>query len=290
MKFYKRAALLFPPIKRIYQDILNLRQRIEILEGCNNAQLGSMNADIHAAYSKYQNYKVDKIDYGKVEDYCDSMDNIRCLTDIHKDLKDVQRPWIFKAILSLLPVGSKLLEIGAGEPLIANMLSKLGYDVYVIDPYDGTGNGPVEYENFVQRYPDVKIIRKYFTTNMSEFKENEFDCIFSVSVLEHISNEDFPVFFDAVKKYLKQDGYTIHAIDHIQRGLGDEESRKKMKLICSEIHLDEKELESVLKKSDEDTETFYLSAYGFNLWRRGVLYKDFPMRRFISVNLCSKMN
>jgi hypothetical protein len=60
-----------------------------------------------------------------------------------------------KAALGLLPVGSRLLEIGAGQPLVAAFLAELGYDVTIIDPYDGSGGGPTDYQLFVQLYPNV---------------------------------------------------------------------------------------------------------------------------------------
>jgi len=52
-----------------------------------------------------------------------------------------------------------LLEIGAGEPLIADLLDRLGYEVCVADPYDGSGNGPQQYEQFRSDYPTLKLIR-----------------------------------------------------------------------------------------------------------------------------------
>jgi len=242
--------------------------------------------DLGELIYRYKDYKVDQIGYGTVSDYCDSMDHIRYLTDIHKDLKDVQRPWMLKAILSLLPVGSKILEIGAGEPFIADVLSKLGYDVYIVDPYDGTGNGPVEYEHYVKTYPDITIIRKFFTCDMSEFGEHEFDCIYSVSVLEHIPDDGFELFFEAVRKYTKGEGYTIHAIDHLHNGRGCEKSLEKMKCICNAMNLDEESLVKTLEKSNIDPDTYYLSPFGYYLWRGSMSCEDYPMRRIMTLNLC----
>ena len=77
-------------------------------------------------------------------------------------MKDLQRCWMVKAILGNVERGSRMLEIGAGEPLVAGMLSRLGYDVTVVDPYDGSGNGPREFARFTAAYPDVDFVRDQF--------------------------------------------------------------------------------------------------------------------------------
>src|SRR5712692_5097989 len=80
-------------------------------------------------------FPIKAFDYGTVRDYCDSCDHLPWLSSAQNDLKDLQRPWTVKAALGLLAPGSRLLEIGAGQPLVAAFLAELGYDVTVIDPY-----------------------------------------------------------------------------------------------------------------------------------------------------------
>ena len=65
---------------------------------------------------------------------------------IDGDLKNVQRPWAVKAVLANVPPPARLLEIGGGEPIVSGFLSELGYDVTLVDPYDGFGNGPTDYQ------------------------------------------------------------------------------------------------------------------------------------------------
>jgi hypothetical protein len=105
---------------------------------------------------------VTELSYPTVKDFCDSVENFKDLCSLNGDLKNVQRPWLVKTILRILPEGSKLLEIGAGEPKVADFLNKLEYKVTIIDPYDGTGNGPTEFEYFKKCYPDIRIIKNYF--------------------------------------------------------------------------------------------------------------------------------
>jgi hypothetical protein len=62
-----------------------------------------------------------------------------------------------KAILSVVPPGSRILEVGAGEPFIADILDRLDYEVWVVDPYDGTGNGPLECEQFRTGFEEIEL-------------------------------------------------------------------------------------------------------------------------------------
>src|SRR5438876_2534768 len=93
------------------------------------------------------------LSYATVRDFCDSVDHLPWLGTHQNDLKDAERPWAVKATINCLPPGSRLLEIGSGEPLAAATLASLGYDVTVCDPFDGSGNGPVEYEAYKAAYP-----------------------------------------------------------------------------------------------------------------------------------------
>jgi hypothetical protein len=100
--------------------------------------------------------------YATVADYCESLDELRPITPLDGDLKNVQRPWAAKAILANVPPPARLLEIGGGEPTVCGFLEELGYDVTLVDPYDGFGNGPTDFERYVTQFPNVNIIREYF--------------------------------------------------------------------------------------------------------------------------------
>src|SRR5687767_3105883 len=78
--------------------------------------------------------------YATVRDYCESLDEIPQITAMDGDLKNVQRPWAVKTILAHVPPPARLLEIGGGEPIVSGFLAELGYDVTLVDPYDGFGN------------------------------------------------------------------------------------------------------------------------------------------------------
>src|SRR5437588_1747501 len=165
-------------------------------------------------------FRVPPLSYGTVRDYCDSCDYLPWLSTLQHDLKDLQRPWTVKAALGLLPSGSRLLEIGAGQPIVAAVLAELGYSVTVIDPYDGSAGGPTQFEDFIQAYPKVRIIRAQFQPDVPQLKHQRFDAIYSISVLEHVPEPALRVLFQAISAHLESHGRSFHSVDCVTAGNG----------------------------------------------------------------------
>jgi hypothetical protein len=199
-------------------------------------------------------------------------------------MKDVQRPWALKTIVATLRPGARLLEIGAGEPLVADQLARLGYDVTAIDPYDGRDRGPSEFEAIRKAYPGVAIIRGMFPRDARE--AGTFDCVYSISVLEHLPLDAIDETCTQIKRLTRDGGYTIHAIDHVVAGDGAAHHREGLRRIVGSLGLEEGELDAVLSELAVDPETYFLSAESHNRWRRGAPYDEFPMRRCVSIQLC----
>ncbi len=249
---------------------------------------------------QYIGVPIPELGYATVRDFCDSADHLAQLMRFDGDMKDVQRTWAVKAILSRVPLGSMLLEIGAGEPAVAAALRQLGYDVTVVDPYDGTGNGPQAYQHYVRQYPQLKIVKAYFDQNTAMLAGQRYHCIYSASVLEHIPPERIPDVFVGIAEHLQPGGSSIHCIDHVVAGPTAEWHLVKLrqvlfhqnKLKYPEIDDDEgrrltdQELEASLRAAEADVETYYHSALGHNVWRGGLPYESFPFRKIISVQTC----
>jgi SAM-dependent methyltransferase len=246
-------------------------------------------AALKAAAELYRGkYETKPLSYATVRDYCDSFDHLRPLASANHDLKDVQRPWVFKAILGQVAPGGRLLEIGAGEPLVAELLRQLGYEVWVVDPYDGTGNGPREFEAFRARYPKVKFVRDYFSDRL-QIPAAQFDCIYSISVLEHVPMELIDGLLAGLRKFLKPGGLNLHAIDHVHRGNGAEEHLEKLNRLVDGFGLGVENLRELLvNRLPIDPEAYYLSAEAHNGWRGNRKYSEFPMRVCISVQTCGR--
>jgi uncharacterized UPF0146 family protein len=222
--------------------------------------------------------------YGTVRDFADSVDNMPGLAGANFDMKDLQRCWMIKAVLGNVPRDTRLLEIGAGEPLVAGALSRLGYDVTVVDPYDGSGNGPREFESFRSAYPDLKFVREQFPPR-SEVGA-DFACIYSISVLEHVPLEAIDSVMDGAKALLAASGgCQIHAVDHVLAGWGAEEHLEKLQRIAAGMGVAEPDLKAAIADLTGDPETYFVSAEAHNRWRGALPYDQYAMRRIVSVNL-----
>lgn len=237
--------------------------------------------------ARYKSFRFPELGVATVKDYCDSCDHMRPLASIATDLKDVQRPWMIKAIVSSVPIGGRICEIGAGEPFVADFLTQCGYDVTVVDPYDGSGQGPVQYEAFSAAFPDIRFIRSNFGESVEGVTAGQFDAIYSISVLEHVPMDQVPSVCQGIRKYAKRGGKSIHAIDHVLRGAGDLFHLQKLKLYAELLGTPTSLVDELMGTCELDTETYFLSAEGHNLWRGAMSYESFPMRKVISVNLSS---
>jgi 2-polyprenyl-3-methyl-5-hydroxy-6-metoxy-1,4-benzoquinol methylase len=239
--------------------------------------------ELQRVIERYRDYPVEPLSYGTVRDYCDSFDHLHALATANGDLKDCQRPWVLKAVLAKVPRPGKVLEIGAGEPLVADLLSRMGYETWIVDPYNGSGNGPTQYDQFRRAYPHVKFVRAEFSDRLTEIPEHGFDCIYSISVLEHVSANGLRDIFSGLKRFLKPMGFSIHAVDHVSSGNGAVEHLCNLRFMAEGFGFDLSSLEMMLSRMTQDTETYYLSAESHNRWRADVPYDDFPMRVCVSI-------
>ncbi|MEN3371127.1 MAG: hypothetical protein V7609_3270 [Verrucomicrobiota bacterium] len=226
--------------------------------------------------------------YATVRDYCESVDELPQITPLDGDLKNVQRPWAVKAILGAMPPPARLLEIGGGEPIVSGFLAELGYDVTLIDPYDGFGNGPTDYERYVQLFPRIKIVREYFRPGITAFPLGSFDAIFSVSVLEHIPSDSLAGSFETIAAFLAPSGASIHCFDFILQGVGDAHDLVNGQKILEEQQrltgqLATEPFQTLVDRLRSDVETFFLSPQGHHNWRGGRSYPEFPFRKVVSL-------
>jgi hypothetical protein len=232
---------------------------------------------------RYRGRATPRLGYATVRDYADSVEHLPSLATASRDLKDVQRPWAVKAILGTVEPGSRLLEIGAGDPVVAELLARFGYDVTVVDPYDGRDHGPADIDAVRATAPHVRVIQGLFPRDVPG--DARFDCVYSISVLEHLPTEALDRLGEDVGR-VSRNGSTIHAIDHVLRGPGDAEHLARLRRLVASLGLAQGELDELLARLEGDPETYFLSAESHNRWRAGARYDDFPMRRCVSIQLC----
>ena len=242
-------------------------------------------ASLERAAVLYSDYRpVSGLEYATVRDYSDNVESLAALSTINKDLKDAQRPWVFKTLLGCVKRGGKLLEIGAGDPWVADLLARLGYEVTVIDPYDGRDLGPDKFVDIRARYPGINFVRGVFPDSLPASMFG-FDCIYSISVLEHLSREAIVEVFKSIASKSKKGAVTIHAVDHVILGSGDADHLQKLNLIVKCLGFDEAALDQMLERLDRDPDAYFLSAEAHNLWRGSIAYGEFPMRRCVSIQI-----
>jgi SAM-dependent methyltransferase len=231
-------------------------------------------------------YEIDPVSYGTVGDLADSLDNLGALARASGDMKDLQRCWMVKAILGAVPAGSRLVEIGAGEPLVAGLLSRLGHEVTVVDPYDGSGSGPREFDLFRSAYPQLDFIRERFPPAAG--LPADVACVYSISVLEHVHLESIGELVAAAHEALRPGGSSLHAVDHVVAGWGADAHLERLRAIVEGSGLPVAELEATIDRLREDPETYFVSAEAHERWRGSLAYDKYPMRRIVSVNLHSR--
>ncbi len=224
-----------------------------------------------------------RLGYATVRDYCDSAERLPTLVR-SGDLKDAQRPWALKAVAAATAPGGRLLEVGAGEPTVASMLGGLGYEVTVIDPYDGRDRGPTGLDSLRSAHPAVRFVRGLYPDAIADGER--FDCVYSISVLEHLPAEAVGPTCAALLGHTRAGGYTIHAVDHVLLGAGAADHRSRLGLAASGFGIAEPELEQLLARLADDPETYFLSAEGHDRWRGATPYERFPMRRCVSIQFC----
>lgn len=248
--------------------------------------------------ARYQSRPVSDLGYATVEDFCDGADFLPQICRLDGDLKNVQRPWMVKAILGRVPLGSRLLEIGGGEPLVAGALCDLGYDVTIADPYEGTGGGPTTFEAYASAYPEVRIVRAEFRKQVAEIAGESFGGIYSISVLEHVPHARLQDLFEGIALFLHPGGQSIHCVDHVLEGAGAHYHAEGLREVLREqdalrerrsgIRTPEHDpLPALLQSMATDLETFYLSALGHHQWRGGRSYREFPFRKVVSIQTCA---
>lgn len=231
--------------------------------------------------------------YATVADYCESLDELRLITPVDGDLKNVQRPWTVKAILANVPPPARILEIGGGEPIVCGFLQELGYEVTLVDPYEGSNNGPTAFERYVAQFPNVNIVREYFRSGLPGLRRESFDAIFSVSVLEHMPPASLSLCFDAIAEFLAPGGASIHCFDFVLQGRGSARHLVSAQNILAEQTRitggqQTTSFDELLQAISSDVETFFLSPQGHHHWRGGRSYSEFPFRKVVSLQTIAR--
>jgi len=131
------------------------------------------------------------------------------------DLKVYQDMLTYNFVLDNFPEGSKLLEIGGGDSRIIRWL-KDRYEFWNLDKLEGVGNGLTG----LSSTDGFKLVQDYIGAFSNELPDNYFDGVFSVSVLEHVPEDEATInsICDDIHRLLKPGGLSMHCIDRVLLG------------------------------------------------------------------------
>ncbi|MBU1288230.1 MAG: methyltransferase domain-containing protein, partial [Alphaproteobacteria bacterium] len=101
-----------------------------------------------------------------------------------------------------------IAEIGGGDSRILPQLAKSNR-CFNIEPFEGADNGP----KGEVKIAGVENIRTTVGRFDPTLKDASFDVVFSVSVVEHVADPEFPAFLEDNIRILKPGGVMYHAID-----------------------------------------------------------------------------
>ncbi len=133
--------------------------------------------------------------------------------------------------------------------------------------------------------PGFTSCARLFIEDIGGFDPGSFDCIYSVSVLEHLPILELTGVFKGIERLLKPGGCSIHTLDYVVRGAGSEWHKAHAARVLALSGFSEDEFEALTSRLASDPETYYLSAEGHNAWRGSKAYSEFPMRPVVSLQI-----
>ena len=158
----------------------------------------------------------------------------------------------------------------------------------VLDPFDGTSNGPLDYERFQTEYPGVRFVRGLFGGQVLPAPPAGFDCIYSTSLLERVPAKSLEEIFVGLKKYLRPSGWSIHAFGHVDKGRGAHEHYAKLKSIVCWAGFEEIELTQVIERMHSDPETHYFLAESRDRCRGSLRYNEIRTPVCVNIQIISR--
>lgn len=104
--------------------------------------------------------------------------------------------------------GKRILEIGGGNSRVINRLAA-NNECWNAEPYEGVGAGPQKPQK-IENVTHAPVYLGQFSPNL---QDNYFDYVFSISVVEHVPDNQLEAFFQDCARVLKPGGMMLHAID-----------------------------------------------------------------------------
>lgn len=151
----------------------------------------------HKEYSEFVSFREEMIGYSEID-------------FMNSNLKLTQDLCMLNFIKKNIQSGAKVLEIGGGYSRILSYL-KDKIEGWNLDKCEGIGNGPLN-------LPDDQgyiFLPAYIGSFDKNLPDASFDLVFSISVLEHINEDDEVLqnILNDIDRVLKPGGFSVHCID-----------------------------------------------------------------------------
>jgi SAM-dependent methyltransferase len=132
-------------------------------------------------------------------------------------IKAHNRPWIFNA--GRFQAGERVLEVGGAYSLLPQYIAEtFGTESWIADDF-GEYTGETIWQrwgspsDWVAAHPGVKYISRPMGFFASEYPDAYFDCVYSVSTLEHIPRKLWSDVIRDMLRVTKPGGRQLHSID-----------------------------------------------------------------------------
>lgn len=230
------------------------------------------------------NYRLRYLGFSTVHDYTRYFQTCPDLLGPKGDLKDVQRPWVLETLKEYVPKGQAVIDMGGSACELASCFMN-DYVVTVIDPYDGTGNGPTGMAHLQKRFPKLRFIRDVLNSKTTVFGKHA--AVVSTSVIEHIPPD---LIYDTalgIDNALAVGGLSMHAIDFTVRGEGSIKTRTDeiLRAWFRSYSIAAERLDELRAAMLSDHGTYFLSPLMYQQWRKQRTYEEYPWRQVGTVNV-----
>jgi SAM-dependent methyltransferase len=133
-------------------------------------------------------------------------------------IKAHNRPWI--EATGTFRAGERIAEVGGAYSLLPEYLAeRYGTESWIIDDFGaysretGLWQRWGDPDDWIKAHPTVHYVRKPMGFFAAEIPDNHFDCVFSVSTLEHVPEHLWSAVIKDMVRITKPGGRQLHSID-----------------------------------------------------------------------------
>ncbi len=224
--------------------------------------------------------------YATVADYAESIDAMPHLMAASAPPLGPQRGWAIKALVATVPEGSAILELAGSSPLASGVLARLGYDVTVLDPFDGTASEPHTVTAVTRNYSVLEFVRDQLPPTGP--LPRKYAAVYSLGLLDRLEPDRAAAVVQAGLGALEPGGLSLHCFAHVIAGWSADVAEARLTGVLQAANVDDAQARSAIEPIGSDPDAYLVSAEAHNSWRGSVPYESYRMRRIGSLNLLSR--